>query len=386
MAARSVQCQLSNQTDAPFHYVSDHHEHGQFTDPWYPPAVIEPGAIGEWRTESDGFMTGTEGNVRYSTSVPDANGGHVEFIECHWDNPFIGSNNSSISVVEDFTGKPSKTLVAADYIQGGRVPNLEKMASGDAEAWIDGVLFPIYIFANATSYNDAKAFYGVRSGRPPDFVGTFPGPQTGKKSSRLNTNSKPSEWAGRWGSKDVTITLVSLAGTVKGSLVFGSKPMTAYITDRSVNPPLQFQQDFALGGMTWVADHILANAIDTSFSGGSEQVATALRASTLKVVAQTYDPKREEKPGDLFKRTAVSSAAEAGIHLNAARLEKASAAIVSFVNDSRGKVALANGVYLSLYDELTGGKVTGGFIRYERHGMLNSVDFAADLQYIPDVR
>jgi hypothetical protein len=384
MAARSVQCQLSNQTDAPFTYVSDHHNHGDFTDPWYPPAVIAPGEIGEWRTESGGFMTGTEGHVRYSTVVRDADGGHVEFIEAHWDNPFIGGNNSDISVVEDFTGKPSKTLKHASYIQGEPPPNLVKMLEGDVEAWIDGVLFPLYIFANAPIYNDAKAFYGVRSGGSPEFLGNFPAPETGKKSIKLNTRAKPAEWAGRWASRDVSVTLVSVTETVKAAI--GSKPMTAYITDRSMNPPLQFQQDFALGGMTWVADHMLVNAIGTQFAGGSEPVAHALRASTNAVVANLYNAKGETPTKDQFQKTAMSVASEAGINLSTSRLDKAAKAITAFVEHSRGKIALMNSVYLSLYDEFTGGKATGSLMKYERHGVLGSVDYSANLDYIPDVR
>ncbi|WP_036254404.1 hypothetical protein [Methylobacter sp. BBA5.1] len=378
MAARTVRCFLSNQTDTAFTYVSDEHDHGQFTDPWYPPAVIAPGSIGQWRSESDGFMTGTEGNVRYSTSVPDADGGHTEFIEVHWDNPFIGQNNASISVVEDFTNKPSATLKSASYIQtnGAPPPNLVKMTDGDVEAWIDGILFPPYIIANwnTASFNDANAFYAVKAGTNPQFIGEFSGPPTGKKSSKLNTKAIPAEWAGRWMSAVVSLTIVSR----------GKKAMTAYITDRSTNPPLQFQQDFELGALTWVADHMLVHAIKTQFAAGSEPLDNVLRIAATQTVS-SLNAQREESAFDIFQKTALSTARSTDVHLNTSRLEKSSKAITSFVGRSRGSVALMNGVHLSLYDVFTGGQKTDAFLKYERHGVLGVVAYGAVLDYVIDL-
>ncbi|WP_057176780.1 hypothetical protein [Paraburkholderia caribensis] len=65
MAARSTEIALHNETDFPLVKIEDGLESGEWTDPWYPPAIIEPHRVGEWRSESDGFMTGTEGHVRY---------------------------------------------------------------------------------------------------------------------------------------------------------------------------------------------------------------------------------------------------------------------------------------------------------------------------------
>ncbi len=378
MAARSVRCFLSNQTDNSLFYVSDHHDHGQFTDPWYPPAVIKPGEIGQWRTESDGFMTGTEGNARYSTAVVDGSGNaHTEFIESHWDNPFVGMNNASMSVVEDFTNKPSATLKAAWFIQanGAEPPNWAKMMGGDVEAWIDGILFPPYIIANwnTASFNDANAFYAVKVGSTPQFLGEFQGPPTGKKTQKLNTKANPPEWAGRWTSSQVSVTLVQRSG----------KSMTAYITDRSANPVLQFEQQFELGALSWVSDHMLVQAIDTHFAG-SEPVAAVLRATTAKSIA-ALSTQREESPVDFFRKTALVAAQASNMHLSPTRLERASKAITSYVTQTRGTVALLNGVYLSLYDTFTGGQKTGGFLQYERHSPSGLLLHSAQLNYVIDL-
>ncbi len=65
MAARSTDVVFHNQTDFALVKVEDGLDHGIWTDPWQPPGVIGPHADGEWRSESDGVLTGTEGHVRY---------------------------------------------------------------------------------------------------------------------------------------------------------------------------------------------------------------------------------------------------------------------------------------------------------------------------------
>jgi hypothetical protein len=132
MAARTVRCLLSNQTASAFSLFDDSYSSGQFTDPFFPPPVMAPGAIAEWRSGSCGFMRGAAGGVRYSTGVPDSTGGHTESINITWDNPFIGPNRAKIDVIVDFTGKSSTTLRSAWFIQSGKPPpNLMKMAQGD---------------------------------------------------------------------------------------------------------------------------------------------------------------------------------------------------------------------------------------------------------------
>jgi hypothetical protein len=52
-----------------------------------PPFTITAGETVTWQSESDGFMTGTEGSVRYGIGT---NGGEFTL---HWDNPFVGHNS-----------------------------------------------------------------------------------------------------------------------------------------------------------------------------------------------------------------------------------------------------------------------------------------------------
>lgn len=54
-----------------------------------PPQII--GDRGEWESESDGFLTGTEGRVAYA--LEDVDGNHLGDLALHWNNPFVGSNS-----------------------------------------------------------------------------------------------------------------------------------------------------------------------------------------------------------------------------------------------------------------------------------------------------
>lgn len=63
-----------------------------------PPDVIEPMARAEWKSESDGLGTGTEGTVVYSSTSGN--------LQVHWNNPFFGGNDFDVNPVPsgyDFT-------------------------------------------------------------------------------------------------------------------------------------------------------------------------------------------------------------------------------------------------------------------------------------------
>jgi len=69
MAARSTDVIFHNLTDQPMMKLEDGLDHGEWTDPWQPPNLITPGATAEWRSESAGIDTGTEGHVRYGIGL-----------------------------------------------------------------------------------------------------------------------------------------------------------------------------------------------------------------------------------------------------------------------------------------------------------------------------
>jgi hypothetical protein len=349
MASRTVRCIFKNLTGSTLSLVSENLEHGIYTDPWTPPASIGPKGVGEWRTESDGFMTGTEGRCRYSISV----GMGTEFVDLWWDNPFIGSNGSSISIVEDFTGANSKDLEGANHIDGSPPPNLEKMKEGDVEAWIDAILFPPYIFANASSANDANAIFAVR--QKGQVSSPLFGPQgTGPRTYKINKSRNSDDWEGLWASGAVSLTIADVGGGL----------LSATITDTTANPDLNFQENFRLGSVGW-AINAFTLAMKREFAGADSVTASALiRAAAKRVVAREVEG--QERVADLIRHSVRSELQEYGVHAPGPKIDRAikSAAAVSQLH--RGTVMLSHGVCLTLYDEYESGQKVGSDILYER--------------------
>jgi hypothetical protein len=76
-------------------------EHGEWQADFGPPAVIEPGSMATCVCESDGFLTGDEGTLRY---YPARSEGEVnweapgdELLSFFFDDPFDGGNSFSAS-------------------------------------------------------------------------------------------------------------------------------------------------------------------------------------------------------------------------------------------------------------------------------------------------
>ena len=123
--------------------VNEGLDHGEWGTE--PPDSIAPGVTYQWESHSAGFLTGTEGWVRYypvaagdavaiPSPVPDE-----ETIFIHWDNPFVGSNSYDTSapypyqVTQEGTG--TGTDAAVEFHLGG--------VNGPNTCW------PGYVWRNA---------------------------------------------------------------------------------------------------------------------------------------------------------------------------------------------------------------------------------------------
>ncbi|ARP90346.1 hypothetical protein CAL14_08625 [Bordetella genomosp. 9] len=87
MSAREVHVWFYNCTHVPLQLISKSLSHGEWEVK--PPDVVYPGDTAYWRSDSDGFLTGTEGKAHYST--PDGMS-----IELWWDNPYVGYDKNGI--------------------------------------------------------------------------------------------------------------------------------------------------------------------------------------------------------------------------------------------------------------------------------------------------
>lgn len=89
MAARSVRCTLKNRSKHDLTLESSTLDHGVWSPSSSAPQKIAAGAEASWSTESDGFMTGTEGTAIFTIA------GLGGKFKVWWNNPFCGKNHYS---------------------------------------------------------------------------------------------------------------------------------------------------------------------------------------------------------------------------------------------------------------------------------------------------
>ncbi|MFD9338564.1 Crystal protein ET79 [Streptomyces sp. NPDC060028] len=97
-AARSTTVKLQNRTPNTMDRTSSGLVHGTWTDNMVPPDRVYPMGDGTWQSESNGFMTGTEGAAVYSML-------DVGNVSIGWNNPFSGSNSYYCHVPNGFVCK-----------------------------------------------------------------------------------------------------------------------------------------------------------------------------------------------------------------------------------------------------------------------------------------
>lgn len=108
MAAREFRGAILNQWDNPLVHIDDEVDSGEWQEPWLPSKIPGAGRInhneqGEWRSESDGIMTGTSGWALWGVRVLEIAGfnteadDHFEFVRVNWSVPWIEDNKLDIT-------------------------------------------------------------------------------------------------------------------------------------------------------------------------------------------------------------------------------------------------------------------------------------------------
>ncbi len=97
MSDRSVNASMLNDTNVTLRLLTSSISlpHGEWVT--YPPANLAPGDTARWQTDSDGFMTGTEGSFTYQFIYIGESEPSIETVKLYWDNPYVGGNGYSIS-------------------------------------------------------------------------------------------------------------------------------------------------------------------------------------------------------------------------------------------------------------------------------------------------
>ncbi|MCQ8773161.1 hypothetical protein [Streptomyces telluris] len=91
-AARSTQVKFHNGTGCELNRQSYGLDHGIWSQGQEPPTTVYNTWDVSWQSESNGFMTGTEGSVTYRTSNCEEDWRNGRTIRFHWNNPYVGSN------------------------------------------------------------------------------------------------------------------------------------------------------------------------------------------------------------------------------------------------------------------------------------------------------
>ncbi|MFJ5231429.1 hypothetical protein ACIQBJ_16210 [Kitasatospora sp. NPDC088391] len=92
-AARSTFVQVNNWTQCEMDFVTADLSSGIWTGIDWPPLTITNSTWGVWQSESNGFMTGTEGTATYQLKKCVNPANNYKWVKFHWDNPFRGSNS-----------------------------------------------------------------------------------------------------------------------------------------------------------------------------------------------------------------------------------------------------------------------------------------------------
>jgi hypothetical protein len=142
MAAREFHGILHNLCDSNLASHDQDCDSGEWQEPWYPyqkpgAGFIHPGEQGEWRSESDGFATGTSGWVQWVIDVKTFNEpDHTELVQVNWSIPFEGVPNVTCATARfddsggfAAQGPPVLQIKPVSYGEVGQAPALAQAAT-----------------------------------------------------------------------------------------------------------------------------------------------------------------------------------------------------------------------------------------------------------------
>ncbi len=359
MAARSVDCKFMNLTDKTLVFDRRNISNGQITEPWNPPAQIPPKSIGEWRVESDGFMTGTEGVMYYS--LPEDNTIMCQ-VAAHWNNPWAGLNEAQLKTSLDFSGAPSKTYLFDAIIDHGDIPNLDQLKDGNIEAWLDlwatGVfaVWPLWLFANSYSYANTTAVYRLQNApsmTSSPLIGANP-PSPPPLREVLHQGGPPEVWIGSWADD---LTMVDIFTGQRGTL-------NVQVTGLQPGLELQSGDSFELEGVSAFQHHAIAQLVSQELRVPKAATLAAIKKAS-SIAIDTSSDSAAAKYGDAFLG-ALNSPLSGIKNLPMTSQLQIAKGLGSVLVSAKAMVALTNGVTLMLYDQFHGNSRVGGVLLYQR--------------------
>jgi hypothetical protein len=224
---------------------------GCYTEGWTPPASIASGSSGGWQSESCGFMTGTQGWVKYRLRR-DSDGANRGLIYTYWTNPYLGVTRPHFELAgqdvvadcdEDEPGAGSSfgpatgenappSDLSLDIVGSRR--NGDPATADELTDLIRVAIAPLVVLTTSGIWERMEITYRLRSSSTP---AVFPAPKPRTRS--LETKPDPATFTGTWTGSSLSVSL---------SLV-GPRRLHAYLMDRTQALPLELDVSASLGAI-----------------------------------------------------------------------------------------------------------------------------------------
>ncbi|MBV9859945.1 MAG: hypothetical protein JO038_07575 [Alphaproteobacteria bacterium] len=391
MPERSFRVIITNQTSSnegfTLQQTTNHLCGGEWTSgDWTPKATIKPGDSGGLQSESDGFMTGTEGYVKYDVIGP---AGRAGMIYIYWDNPFYGTTHFRfVAAAEDvfpdcdfdppsggssFSNPPALgfDIQFAAY-KSGTAGGATITSPGDLVHFVVGpVSFAGLIGIDKNPELDLALV--ATSTSSSGVFGNFG--NTGPITLTLLSDATPDQWAGRWGAEGVDITIRQTQST---------PPLSVTVVDTAAAPPLNFTQSVTPGaiGLTNLPRSPWATFLEgeTADPATRSALAQASQAVIQEAGASPAPPLATAKRFDsIVGGQGPASAVGPGGTSRVGRV------LGTLVQDRGGVAYLDNGIALRLFGLSQSGTPAGAEIQYQRLDPHGDPLLSRMLQFIPDV-
>jgi hypothetical protein len=339
---------------------------GEWTGGWAPPASIASGSAGELQSESDGFMTGTEGYVKYDVVGPT---GRQGMIYVYWDNPYYGNTHFRFATNEDDVYPDCDYTIQAGsstFGEGGTLPfvlNFSEFKAGTEEGgqitsvgdlvnWVVGPATLLGLVGIDDHPELDLELDDASSGAPPESFGTT---SLGPVTLQLLTKATMAQWVGDWEDGNVMVNITDSAGH-----------LTATIYDGSTTPPLSFTDTFVPGPGSLIGpgSAVIQNLLN-AHSLTPDQLASFSQAAKTVIKQVIMKPQKASTA-----RKSFESLVEAQPHGLRPGTSTVSKAIGALLQPQGGVAYLNNHVALTLYGAMQGGKQIYEQLEYQRLNLI----------------
>lgn len=375
MPARIFRYQLTNSVQGhTLNLVTEHLCGGEYTPGgWRPVGVIASGATAGIQAESAGFLTGTQGWVKYRI-VRDSDQAQRGLVYLYWTNPYFGVTYGKHALVgQDIVAdcdedEPGGGSSFAEATQENAAPSglhlkVTGIRKNGSPTNVDAVgdayripLAPIWVIGAGQIWERMELNIELTSSETPTL---FPGP--GTRTRRLETKPMPAIVAGNWVGQNVSVSIARghrLACIVD---IEDDTPGHAF----ALTTTCYFGRD---GFLRMMAD--APYSLSTILANGEANESIASRGQAVTALAAVLDVvRREATPGNLRTVARAQSFRDAAVAMNVAGspvLSAMSRAAAEALTWSDYTLQPAPGVAIQLFLELEDDQLRGYSLKYQR--------------------